>query len=798
MISSPLAQQASCQDVGAEDDHRASARMPVGDQLSEHQQCHAATIWLGPWLESMRLLQHLDQSVVWCESMGAVDIEEVKENWEDLADHLDLNDLERKLLADACWQGSSATEDAAEMSEQGSHLAPVDDICPEPVTCIGNCLGRFGPRETPYEIVERLGHGATATVYRCTRGGDQFAAKVIKLERLRLHPQFEKLTHMMNREVTLLLTLRHDKIVQLHDVVETEKPAQLILVMELMEGGQLSYYIVSRGRLSAADARDVFAQVVEGLQYIHSKGIIHRDLKPENILLGSVATPRSFPVIKLSDFGHSKLIRDGYTRAVTTVGTEQYWAPEVVDIEEKSYDERADLWSLGVVLYVMLMGTYPFSTGAPSNNFVFNGRREIEEVVRGLIRMKPGERMTLDQCLQCSWVLNRTTTDKLNSATLKGTCTVDGPEVRVRLPRAPQDVSSFKADLGVYSKKYKAGANLYVLDVIISFCDGTSECTLVQARDELVQILRHHFHDFKTQNAFDEFNISSGKVDEEDRAVRSAELEALEAIYASELEVVSRVEWLVRVRDGVALRVRLTPGYPRTEPPIPLIECVGDLLPADFTQAWLAQWQPGDFCVCQWVERVRDALPQASDNFPSFRWLTGTWAQRQLENLEPGETKAFPTTLNSFQRLVLHRLAEKLDWPHESHDVRGPEQEPARQLLVTRPRKGAPAAKNVNITLEDFMPPAMSREERRSGKPTPSRTISLSLSASQETSPASTTAATAAGGARVKALASPLAAGRYPGTSPCSNQHLSQNARHGSIPNGGRNGPTDGDSALHA
>merc|ERR1719191_1439783 len=131
--------------------------------------------------------------------------------------------------------------------------------------------------------------------------------------------------------------------------------------MELVGGGELFDHIVGRGRLPEDEARYVFLQIVEGLKYIHSKNIIHRDLKPENILIDQKHSRQGLLEVKLSDFGHSKLINDGYSTALTRVGTPQYWAPEVSDPAKAAlgYTQAVDLWSLGVVLYVMLIGSYP-------------------------------------------------------------------------------------------------------------------------------------------------------------------------------------------------------------------------------------------------------------------------------------------------------------------------------------------------------------------------------------------------------------------------------------------------------
>merc|ERR1719191_1888950 len=179
--------------------------------------------------------------------------------------------------------------------------------------------------------------------------------------------------------------------------------------MELVGGGELFDHIVGRGRLPEDEARYVFLQIVEGLKYIHSKNIIHRDLKPENILIDQKHSRQGLLEIKLSDFGHSKLVRDGYSTALTRVGTPQYWAPEVSEADmlgPEGYDERVDLWSLGVVLYVMLVGTYPFDgVSAPiehqrrAANFQFEGNAQAENLLRSLICVDPKKRLSLDKCL---------------------------------------------------------------------------------------------------------------------------------------------------------------------------------------------------------------------------------------------------------------------------------------------------------------------------------------------------------------------------------------------------------------
>jgi serine/threonine protein kinase len=130
---------------------------------------------------------------------------------------------------------------------------------------------------------------------------------------------------------------------------------KIYIVMELVTGGELFDKIASRGRLKEDDARKYFQQVINAVDYCHSRGVYHRDLKPENLLLDASGT------LKVSDFGLSALSQqvreDGLLH--TTCGTPNYVAPEVIN--NKGYDgAKADLWSCGVILFVLMAGYLPF------------------------------------------------------------------------------------------------------------------------------------------------------------------------------------------------------------------------------------------------------------------------------------------------------------------------------------------------------------------------------------------------------------------------------------------------------
>ncbi|KAF9609669.1 hypothetical protein IFM89_017848 [Coptis chinensis] len=128
---------------------------------------------------------------------------------------------------------------------------------------------------------------------------------------------------------------------------------KIYIILEFITGGELFDKIVHHGRLSEAEARRYFQQLIDGVDYCHSKGVYHRDLKPENLLLDSLGN------LKISDFGLSALPPQGVSILRTTCGTPNYVAPEV--LSHKGYDGAvADVWSCGVILYVLMAGYLPF------------------------------------------------------------------------------------------------------------------------------------------------------------------------------------------------------------------------------------------------------------------------------------------------------------------------------------------------------------------------------------------------------------------------------------------------------
>ncbi|XVF20409.1 hypothetical protein REPUB_Repub11eG0196100 [Reevesia pubescens] len=201
-----------------------------------------------------------------------------------------------------------------------------------------------------YEIGRLLGQGTFAKVYyaRSIQTNQSVAIKVIDKEKvLRVG-----MINQIKREISVMRIARHPNIVQLYEVMATK--TKIFFVMEYCKGGEL-FNKFAKGRLKEDVARKYFIQLINAVDFCHSRGVYHRDIKPENLLLDDNKN------LKVSDFGLSALAESKHQDGLlhTTCGTPAYVAPEVIN--RKGYDgAAADIWSCGVVLYVLLAGYLPF------------------------------------------------------------------------------------------------------------------------------------------------------------------------------------------------------------------------------------------------------------------------------------------------------------------------------------------------------------------------------------------------------------------------------------------------------
>jgi len=200
-----------------------------------------------------------------------------------------------------------------------------------------------------YRIGKVLGTGAFGEVRMCVHreSGAQRAVKVLRKSHM---DDDEK--RMLFNEINILKEIDHPNIIKMYEFFEDEK--RYYLVTEICKGGELFDEILQRGKFSERDGAVLMKQVLSCINYCHQANIVHRDLKPENILLEQ---NKEFDQIKIIDFGTS-LVYDPSRSLDEKLGTPYYIAPEVLN---KNYNQKCDIWSCGVITYILLSGVPPFN-----------------------------------------------------------------------------------------------------------------------------------------------------------------------------------------------------------------------------------------------------------------------------------------------------------------------------------------------------------------------------------------------------------------------------------------------------
>ena len=214
----------------------------------------------------------------------------------------------------------------------------------------------------PWIIGECVGKGASGHVKiaRHRHTGQLAAVKILPLQpifnsRSSLATQkarSDKQRLGIDREITMMKLMNHPNIMRIYDVYEGD--AELYLVLEYIEGGELFDFLVNRGKLVPLEALAYFKQIVYGLNYAHSFSIIHRDLKPENILIHSIHPP----LLKIADWGMAAFAPPAW-HLETSCGSPHYASPEIVN-GHKYQGTATDIWSCGVILFALLTGRLPF------------------------------------------------------------------------------------------------------------------------------------------------------------------------------------------------------------------------------------------------------------------------------------------------------------------------------------------------------------------------------------------------------------------------------------------------------
>jgi len=260
-----------------------------------------------------------------------------------------------------------------------------------------------------YEVTGPLlgtGNFSQVKIGIAKHSGEKVAVKIVNKKQVKHKPE------MLTNEVEILLKIDHPNVIKLLDLFDT--PETLYLVMELASGGELFDRIVERESYSEADAREVMWQLLCAIEYIHSQDIVHRDLKPENLLLEAEETDTK---IKLTDFGLSRIFDNEFMLS-TACGTPGYVAPEI--LSAVNYGPPVDMWSAGVIMYILLCGYPPFYNendailfeSILSANYHFHTpywdhiSKPAKDLIRKLLVVEPAGRLTAKQAKETEWFTN--------------------------------------------------------------------------------------------------------------------------------------------------------------------------------------------------------------------------------------------------------------------------------------------------------------------------------------------------------------------------------------------------------
>eukprot|EP01041_Mallomonas_annulata_P004441 gene4441-8852_t len=264
-----------------------------------------------------------------------------------------------------------------------------------------------------YVIGDQLGSGTCGQVHLCVHllTRVQCAVKIIDTRKFSLSPGLSATD--LREEAEMMSRLDHTNIIRIKDSFETAHT--IYIVMELVRGGDLFDRIVERGKYDESNARIVMQKILSAVEYLHKKNIVHRDLKPENILLVDSSNDTE---VKITDFGLAK--RTNQEGLKTFCGTPQYFAPEVLKrkgtvMGTGRYGHEADMWSLGVVLYILLSGSFPFDEDnlfdqIEQAQYSLSGcewsevSNEAKHLVRSLLTLSPEQRLTAKQAIAHPWI----------------------------------------------------------------------------------------------------------------------------------------------------------------------------------------------------------------------------------------------------------------------------------------------------------------------------------------------------------------------------------------------------------
>ncbi|KAI3447719.1 hypothetical protein Pfo_004384 [Paulownia fortunei] len=270
-----------------------------------------------------------------------------------------------------------------------------------------------------YMVGKQIGAGSFSTVWHARHRvhGTEVAIKEIVTARLN-----SKLQESLKSEIFILKRINHPNIIRLHDMIE--ESGKIYIVLEYCKGGDLSMYIQKRqGKIPEANAKHFMHQLAEGLKVLRENNLIHRDLKPQNLLL---STNDDNSVLKIADFGFARSLQPRGL-AETLCGSPLYMAPEIMQLQK--YDAKADLWSVGAILFQLVTGKTPF-TGSNQiqllQNIIKSGELQFPpeakdlsphclDLCRKLLRRNPVERLTFEEFFNHPYLSDRQPAESLRN-----------------------------------------------------------------------------------------------------------------------------------------------------------------------------------------------------------------------------------------------------------------------------------------------------------------------------------------------------------------------------------------------
>uniref|UniRef100_A0A7C9AIM3 non-specific serine/threonine protein kinase n=1 Tax=Opuntia streptacantha TaxID=393608 RepID=A0A7C9AIM3_OPUST len=324
-----------------------------------------------------------------------------------------------------------------------------------------------------YELGKLLGQGTFAKVYhaRNIETGASVAIKVVNKQKILKVGMIDQI----KREISVMRLVKHPNVVQLYEVLATT--TKIYFVMEYVKGGEL-FNKVCKGKLREDVARKYFQQLISAVDYCHSRGVYHRDLKPENLLLDEHGN------LKVTDFGLSALAESKHQDGLlhTTCGTPAYVAPEV--IHRKGYDgAKADIWSCGVVLYVLMAGYLPFQDSNLMEMYRKIGKGEVKfpnwfpsdakKLLHRILDPNPKTRISIAKIMDNAWFRKG----------LDSTLIESGPEPNDVKP----DTQDSDAIIEAKQEPAKPCHNLNAFD-IISFSEGFDLSGLFEEKSQKKEV----------------------------------------------------------------------------------------------------------------------------------------------------------------------------------------------------------------------------------------------------------------------------------------------------------------------